>query len=55
MSTGGNTFTSETANLTLGRVRDGKGIRRSIVCKERTALRQGRVWEQLGWKHGPAG
>ena len=33
-STRGNAFTSETANLTLGRVRDGKGIRRSRICKE---------------------
>lgn len=33
LSTTGNTFTSETANLTLGRVR-GKGIRRSRICKE---------------------
>ena len=33
-STRRNAFTSETANLTLGRVRDGKGIRRSRICKE---------------------
>lgn len=40
LSTRGNTFTSETANLTLGRVRDGKGIRSSTVCQEeRIALR----------------
>lgn len=53
MSTRGNTFTSERANLTLGRLRDGKGIRSSTVCKEeRIALIQGRVEEQLDWKHG---
>lgn len=30
----GNTFTSETANLTLGRVRDRKGRGRSRICRE---------------------
>lgn len=30
----GDAFTSETANLTLGRVRDRKGTRRSRMCKE---------------------
>lgn len=34
LSTRGNAFTSETANLTLGRVRNGKGIRRSRIRKE---------------------
>lgn len=53
MSTRGNTFTSEIENLTLGRVRDGKGIRSRTVCKEEgIALIQGRVGEQLDWKHG---
>lgn len=39
-TTRGKAFTSKTANLTLGRVGERKGTRRSRICKEGIALGQ---------------